>query len=384
MRGSKNYPTLAAISKRLNHLYAARIWFDVIKSGETQLLRLSAYMLDNKYSLDGTDIIDETIDIFGDIFLNPLIKDGSFKPEYVENEKTNLTNEILAQINNKNAYVNQKCVETMCKNEKYAINNMGTVESVQSIDGAALFEHYNYILSNLAIEIFCVGNFEDKKEFITDKFKNMLKNIARVPAEKYGTDVILSAEYKGETTEEMEVNQGKLAMGFRIGTSAAAADYMDFGLFSMIFGESPTSKLFENVREKLSLCYYCYPVADPWKGVMVVSSGIEVENKQKAQDEILNQLEEMKKGNFTAKDIEDAKLYVINSFKSFSDSAGGIIGWYMSRLLLGSIVSIEDKIKEVNEATREGIINAANKITLDTVYFLKGVSENNDGEAEEE
>ena len=385
-RGSKNFQTMADINKRLNYLYAARIGAGVYKIGEAQIISLSADMLENKYALDDTNILDGTIDILGDIFTNPLIdfdgdgKNGSFKSEYVESEKTNLINDILAQINNKNAYAYQRCIEIMCKDEKFSINNLGTTADVKSIDGKNLYEHYNYILSSCEIEIFCVGKFAEKKQFITEKFKNLLKNIKRenCKTEKFDTHVVLKSDFKGETIEDMEVNQGKLAIGFRSGVSNSDRDYVNFVLFNALYGSSTTCKLFENVREKLSLCYYCYTAVEAPKGIVTVLSGVEVENKQKAVDEILKQLEETKNGNFTDKEVEDARLSVINSYKGVFDNAGSIEYWYLRRLLCGIIKTPEEMIDEINKVTRENIINSAKNLTLDTIYFLKGTLVSNE------
>ena len=377
-RGSKNFPTMADINKRLNYLYAAKVGAGVFKIGEAQIISLSADMLENKYALDDTNILDETIDMLGDIFTNPLVKDAGFNKEYTDGEKTNLINDIFAQINNKNAYAYQKCVEIMCKKERFSINNLGAVDDVKLIDGKNLYEHYNYILASCAVEIFCVGKFNEKKDFMIAKFKDMFKNIKRGNIEKYESEIILKSEFNGETVEEMEVNQGKLAIGFRTGTANRNPDYANFVLFNSLYGASPTSKLFENVREKLSLCYYCYSAVEAPKGMMTVLSGVEVENKQKAQDEILKQLEEIKAGNFTDKEIEDARLGVINSYQEVFDNAGGIEFWYLRHLLAGNIKTPEDMIDEINKVTRDDIIKAAGNITLDTIYFLKGTLINNE------
>jgi predicted Zn-dependent peptidase len=330
-------------------------------------------MLDNKYALDGTNILDETIDVLADILMNPLIKDNAFDKDYVETEKTNTINEILSQINDKGWYTYKKCIETMCKGERYAVNIRGEVEDVKKVNGENLYEYYKYILENCAIEIFCVGRFTEKKQFITDKFKNLFKDVKRAEImEDYSTDVILQAENKGEIIEKMEVNQGKLVIGYRTGITSRDKEFADLILFNALYGSSPTSKLFENVREKLSLCYYCHTGMDAIKGILTVQSGIEVENKQKAIDEIFKQLEEVKAGNFTDKEIENARIGVINGYKRVYDNFGSISSWYFDQLIKGDVKTPEEMIEEINKVGREGIINAANKLTLDTIYFLEG------------
>jgi predicted Zn-dependent peptidase len=342
-------------------------------------------MLSGKYAFDQTDITGGVIDLLGDIFTDPLIENGGFKSDYVETEKTNLKGDIEAQINNKNAYTYKKCVEKMCEGERFAINNLGSVECVEQIGAQALYLHYNHILSHCAIEIFCVGSFGEIKAEVIQKFKDLLKPIKRGAIESYDTDVVPRSNFKGETIEEMEVNQGKLAVGFRMGTSNKSEDYANFVMFDAVYALTPTGKLFQNVREKLSLCYYCMEKAESAKGITTVLCGIENENRQKTTDEILRLLDEMKNGDFGDLDIEAARLAVVNSYKEISDSAGTIVSWYLRRLLCGNMQTPEEAIEEIGKVTKEGIIESAKNVSLDSIYFLHGTLDGGgDEESEDE
>jgi predicted Zn-dependent peptidase len=170
----------------------------------------------------------------------------------------------------------------------------------------------------------------------------------------------------------MPVNQGKLSIGFRTGTVLADGNFAQFALFNSLYGGSVTSKLFENVRERLSLCYYCSSVPDGHKGTMIVSSGIEVKDKQKAQDEILRLLDEVRDGVFTDTDISNARESLVNGYKTISDSADSMESWYMRRNLCGIVKTPEEVAADIATVTAEQIQNMAKGITLDTVYFLKG------------
>ena len=384
-RGSVNYPTMADIDKRLAYLYAASVNVWSSKIGEAQIFSASAQMLENKYAWDGTDILNETLDVLADVLANPIVINGAFNKDYVETEKTNAINEILAQVNDKGWYTYKKCIETMCKGERFAIDTRGEVEDVEKITAANLYDHYKHILANSAIEIFCVGRLADKKQYLIDKFTELTGNFERSNAiEDYSTDVILKDQPKGEIIEEMEVNQGKLVMGFRTGMTNKDKDYANLILFNALYGASATSRLFENVRERLSLCYYCSSGIEAEKGIMTVQSGVEVENKQKAIDEIMRQLEEVKAGNFTDKEIDNAKMTIVNSYKGVYDGLGNISHWYLRQLIKGDVKTPEEMIDAVNKAGRDGIISAANRLSLDTTYFLKGTLLNSDSESEEE
>jgi predicted Zn-dependent peptidase len=383
-RGSKNYPTMADITRRQNDLYAAKIeaWAD--KIGEAQALVLSCEMLADKYSFDDTNILEGTIELLGDIFTNPLTENGGFKGEYAETEKTNLISDIQAQINNKNAYVYKKCVETMCEGERFSINNLGSALSVSQTDAKSLYLHYEYIMSHCAVEIFCVGQFEKIKGMVTDKFRALLCDIKRENIEDCDTDVIVKAKFKGEIIEEMEVNQGKLAIGFRMGTSNKNENFADFVLFDALFAHVPNGKLFQNVREKLSLCYYCAARVESAKGITTVLCGIENENKKQTVDEITALLDELKNGVFTDEDIDTARLSVVNSYKEVFDSAATVAHWYLRRLLCGKMKTPEDAIAEITKVSKENITAAANNVTIDTIYFLKGTIAGGDNDGNEE
>ena len=180
----------------------------------------------------------------------------------------------------------------------------------------------------------------------------------------------------------MPVAQGKLVMGLRIGViDTNSKESAAFSVFNEIFGGSPSSKLFMNVREAMSLCYYCRSMPDQYMSTMFISSGIETENKEKAKNAILDQLDAVKKGDFTEEDIEDAKRSMKNSYKELDDSANALCMWYLSRLLMGSDGTPDEVIEKLMKVTKDEIIKAANKVLLDTVYFIKGTG---NGEGDEE
>ena len=383
-RGCKNYPTMADIAKREQDLYAAKIGICADKIGEAQVLILAAEMLSDKYSFDDTEITEGAIELLGDIFTDPLLEAGGFKSEYVETEKKNLADDILAQINNKNAYAYKKCVEKMCEGERFAINNLGSLESAERIDPQSLYAHYGHIMSHCAIEIFCVGKFGETKASVRGKFKELFKGIKRENIERFETEVITRAKFKGETIEQMEVNQGKLAVGFRMGTSNKSENFAKYVLFDAVYALVPTGKLFQNVRERLSLCYYCSAKSEAAKGIVTVLCGIENENKQKAKEEILRLLEDMKNGEFTDGDIESARLAAVNSYKEVFDSAGSIVSWYLRRLLCGNTKTPDEMIDEISAVTKKDIVEIAGNVSLDSVYFLQGTLSGDDGEESED
>lgn len=381
-RGSKTYPTMQDLKRRLNYLYASSLGCSSYKMGEMQILSFSVYCLDDKYALDDTKILSEAAKVLKDVIFNPLIEDGGFKKDYVETEKVNLIKDIKSLINNKAGYTMTKCYEKMCADEKYSVYNNGKVELVEQLDGAALYEHYKYILETSAVEIYFMGDVKDNRQAVLDEFGSVFSSLDRSGVKHYDTEIIRKAEYKGEFVEEMEVNQGKLSIGFRTGVINQDAEFPAFVLFNALYGSSTTSKLFMNVREKLSLCYYCSSAPDLIKGTMLVNCGIEVENKEKAQDEILKQLEDVKNGVFDEKELEDARMSIINRYREIEDDIGGTEHWYFSRKLAGQKTTPAEFIALIENVTKEQVIAAANQVSLEAVYFLKGTIKGGEGSDE--
>jgi predicted Zn-dependent peptidase len=369
-RGTVNYPDLASLNRRFDMLYATNIETRCFKRGETHIFGFSANMLDNRFATDGTDILSETLSLIGEIMFSPALTDGCFNPSYVESEKKNLIDAIKAKINNKNSYAVWRCQEEMCRGEVFAVSEDGTVEDVEAITPQSLYDFYLDILNRAQIEIYFVGRCDYDQ--LEDKIRSVFGHIRHIAGFVPHTEVIRSAASVREVVEDQPVTQGKLSLGFRTGSVLSDGDYHKFIMFCEIYGGSPSSKLFMNVREKLSLCYYCHAIPDAHKGIMVVASGIEVDNKKTAQDEILLQLENMRDGKFTDDEFEAAKKAVINSYRGISDSAGGLVSWYIGRMLAGINTSPEEAIALIEEVTPADVCAAAKTVTLDTVYFMRG------------
>ena len=189
----------------------------------------------------------------------------------------------------------------------------------------------------------------------------------------FKTNVVRTASGVKEVREECVGKQGNLVMGFRTGTVLSDGDYPKMALMSEIYGGSPSSKLFMNVREKMSLCYYCVSVPEAIKGIMLVRAGIENKNFETAKNAILEQLEFMKSGKFTEEELYNAKLSLINAYREISDNPQSLQNWYMGRMLSDISQSPEEAIEVVKNITKDEIVATAKKVTLDTVYFLEGV-----------
>ncbi len=366
-RGTVSYPTMEKMSTALDNLYASTINTRCFKKGEVQFIGFNCGILSNSYATDDCDIFGGTLDILHEVIFKPYTEKGVFSEKYLETEKKNLCDRIAAQINNKTSYAIARANEEMCKNETYGISAMGDIESIEAIDADTLYKHYEEVIANAHIEIFFVGEYNIA---IENKIKSALCFEARDP-KPLTTDVVRKASEVKEVCEGQNVTQAKLSVAFRTGKVLSDGDYYKFVLFNEVFGGSPTSKLFMNVREKLSLCYYCKSIPEPQKGVMIVAAGIEEQNKQKAQDEILAQLKDIADGNVTNEEFESAVSSILNAYREIDDNPESVESWYLGRMLSGLTTSPVETAEQIKSCTIDDIAEMAGGITLDTVYFMK-------------
>ncbi len=374
-RGTQSYPTLSDISKKAEELYGATLSASTVKKGDNQLLAFSVHFVSDSFISE--TITEEVVKLFAEFVLHPKTCDGGFDKEFVAQEKENAKNFIEGLINDKKAYAAAKCNEIMFEGDPYGIYEYGYVEDLKDINEKNLYEFYKELLKKSQIEIFASGSFDEGliRAAIQAEFGNLLEDREIAPAKTVLAAIEDNIKVK-RVTEEMPTSQSKLVMGFNCGVNPVSKDYFGLMMFSCVFGGSPFSKLFNNVREKLSLAYYVFSALDRQKGYMKISAGIEASKFDDAYNEIMLQLDKMKKGDFTDDEITSAKKYLATSFGSVKDSMGATEDFYMGQILLGNNETIDQLCESISHITRDEIIKAANTVQLDTVYFLKGVGGN--------
>ena len=343
-RGTVEHPDMESLSAALDELYGGAVEPMVRKRGETQCVGLVAGFLDDKYALDGKPILEPAAALLGEILLHPCTQDGVFSPEYTAGERSNLIDRIRSQINDKRTYAVQRLSQEMCRYENYGVDRLGDEASAAAITPENL-----WALASL---------------------------LARTPGELLYADceIRTSAAEVNTVEESMDVTQGKLAMGFRTGGSAVwEEDYPAVLLCNAVFGGTTLSKLFLNVREKLSLCYYASSMLEKMKGVILVSSGIEFDKYQKARDEILHQLEEIRQGHIEDWELEGARRTVISGYRSYLDNQSQLEDFWLGQAAAGLETDIAELTGRLEAVTAQQVAAAAQKLELDTVYFLKGL-----------
>lgn len=370
----RKYPDFTSLNRHLEELYGASLFADVNKMGEMQALTVAVSFLDDKFTLDGENLSRSLTQLLCDILFDPLLTEaGAFKEENVEQEKRQLIELIDSEYSDKKAFAKTRCEQIMCQDEKFGISKWGEKEEVAALSPKDIAKAWQTALKTAKIEIMALGDLDEKSSLAG--FKEAFSKIKRENVAKFETQVIRKAEKVKEKCEKQDVAQCKLVMGFRTGAAQTDPEVMAVRVAVALFGATPQSKLFLNVREKLSLCYYCAAKYDRIKGIMLVQSGVEQKNLDKARAEILNQLDEIKNGNFTDAELDDTKRSLANSYRTIGDFLSGLENFYLSQVFDSEFLAPEQFIKAMKKVKKEQVAAAAKLITLDTVYALVGSEE---------
>ena len=359
-------PTYKAFNNKMSRLYASGIGGTAGRQYDLQTISFGAYYLDDIYALSGEKMTGIMTDILIDCLTSPVTENGVFSEKFVELEKKTVIDNIETAINDKRSYAIERAMKTICKGEPASVCSYGTVEKAKLITPDSAYKAYRRMLETMPCEIICTGcsDFDGGAE----KFAAAFEKAGRHDIEN--TTIALSPvkTQTEEVTERLTVNQSKLVLGFKSHSDDDAA----LVLLQKIFGGTTSSKLFRNVREKMSLCYYCSAARNDLKGIMLVNSGVENENIEKTKEAVIDQLEEIKNGNFTNEDINFAEMAIKNDFKSVADSAGNVSNWYFDCIRKNDIITPEEKLGRYLGVSKERIIAAAKSMVLDSVYVLTG------------
>ena len=378
-RGTRYHPDMETIAAELDSLYGTGIEPSVRKIGEIQCICFYASFPDERYLPEGSDVFEKAANFTCELLLAPNTRGGLFLPAYVESEKEKLLDLIQSRVNDKRSYAKLRLIEQMCCYEDYAVSRFGTEDTAESIYYQKLTKYYHSLISASPVEIFYCGSMEASKvaNILSDALSGMTRGEINYDI---GTDIRMNAvEDKVRSfVDEMSVTQGKLVMGFRLGECMEEPDLAAIYVFNAVYGSGVTSKLFMNVREKLSLCYYASSLVDTHKGLMLVSSGVDFDKVDEAKSEILAQLEAVKSGDISDEELEAARRSVASDLCACLDSQGELEGFYLANTIDGLEFSPDELAALVCDVSREDVIKIASSVVLDAEYFLRGGGEDNE------
>ena len=371
-RGSKNMQTQEDISKQMEEMYGASFDCGLDKTGDNQVLKFYIEVLnDNFLPRTNEDLLESAVKNMLEIVFDPYTENESFKEEYVEQEKNNIQKIIEGKIDNKARYALDRCIEEMYKNQPFGLYKFGYIEDLKDFNGKNLYEYYKKLIDECKIDIFVSGNIDDEIEKKISENENIQKLVSREA--NYVQPMIANKEIKDKeniVTESMEVTQGKLVLGLDVDIDKEDLKY-DTLIYNSLLGGTATSKMFQNVREKAHLAYVASSSYLRNKNNIFINCGIDIPNYEKALELIREQIEDMKKGDFTEEEIQNAKKGIIATIKTIQDEQDTEVSYYFGQELSNQKVSVKEYIEKIEKVNKKNIIDIANKITINTIYFLK-------------
>lgn len=366
---SKKYPDFSKLNYKLSKLYGATLSASTEKLGDCQLLRMAVSVINDEYTLQSESLVKQASELMLKLLFEPNTDNGVFSEEDVEREKRKAIEHIRGEFSEKRIYAKNRLIEEMFKGEDYGVPKCGSEEAVEAITGASLYKAWETMLKRAFIQVQVIGSaipeglFEDIKQAFGQIERGDVTCVTECKP-------IASASKVNTVEEKMQVAQGKLVMGFS--SEVYGDDDMALPLMVVtdIFGGGPYSRLFSNVREKMSLCYYCSASSVRAKGLLTVESGVEFANSEKAQGEILNQLEIIKKGEFSDFEYESSLKSIKDSLMGYDDSQSSLDLWYALKIANKEVYSPLDIAEKISLITKEDVVNAAKGIKLHTVYKI--------------
>ena len=369
-RGTVRCPDMESLSAALDTLYGANIDYTVRKKGERQCVGFAAGFIDDGFTPHGEKLLEPVAQQLGELLLEPVTRDGCFLSEYVDSEKANLIDAIRALKNDKRDWADIRLMQEMCAGEPYSVLRLGDEETAGAITADALYRHGQELMASSRVELIYCGGAEERR--VEDA---VLSALAKLPRGSQTPLPPVRRAAAPETPrciiETMDVTQGKLAIGYR----CTSDDYPAMVLANLIFGGTSNSKLFLNVREKHSLCYYASSSYARSKGILTVSSGVEVTDFERAEEEIERQLHAVQQGDWEDWEQEGALQAIRTSLLSLTDSQGALENFYLGQIASGATETPEELASSLQQVTKERIVAAARTVTPDTVYFLRGKEE---------
>lgn len=372
-RGSRNYPDMEKLSAAADALYGASLGPVVRQRGESQCVSFLCSFIDDRYALDGSAVLEPAAKLMGEALLDPTLQDGVFRRDYVESEGANLADRIQARVNDKRSWAVFRLIQEMCAGEAYAVDKLGDAERAQTMTPDELWAAYRSLLSGAKVNFYYGGGAQPER--VEDAVRRAFAPLLVGRDAPVRCQVIAEPRNSVRTvTDAMDVTQGKLAMGFRTGgITVESGDYPALLVCNTLFGAGANSRLFLNVREKMSLCYYASSALDKLKGLMVVSSGVEFAQFDRAQEAILEQLDEVRRGRFSDEELNAAIRTVSSDLRGRQDSQGQMEDDRLTGLLFHCAAGEGEILaQEVERVTADQVAEAAQKLKLDTIYRLTG------------
>lgn len=369
MRGTRKRPTMGKISAHLDGMYGARADADANKIGENHVLSFRVDCVADRHLPGKSGNVKRAMEFLAEMATDPAGNGKGLRSDYVEQEVRNQRRALEDLMSDRAEWAAQRCVEAMCRGEAYATHEMGTLEGLEKVTAASLQARHRRLLETAPIELYVAGRVDADEIAAQAEAAFRIRNrreVREVPA----TVVDVKVGEPRRVVEKMDVEQGKLVMGFRTGITYRDPDSTALSFFNGVFGGFAHSRLFVNVREREGLAYSAGSSLEKTKGLMMVHAGIDLKKFDKCLEVILAELESIRAGKVSDQEMEATRRAMVERTRAVLDSPARAIAGLYERRLSGRANTVEESLKEGAAVTRDDVVAAARKAKLDTVYFL--------------
>ena len=364
----EKYPSKEELSLALDGMYGAQVASVAQKAGGHLLPSLTFDFVSSKYADENQ--LKNAFDLASELLFRPNLENGTFRNDIIEIERENLIRDIQSLINDKRLYALEQCVKHTCGDDEYGKSSRGNIDICRRITARELYSHYEYMINNCNTSVIIAGDFDiSEAEKLSYEFSQKVGH-----GEKINSEILSEREEVQYIKESSEITQGKLVMSFTTGVGESPLYHAETVL-NGIFGGTVSSKLFNVVREKMSLCYYASSKFDKHKGIIIAQCGIDCENYEKAVQAVQEQMQAVKNGDFTKEEFDNTVSALVSSAQMATDGLSELVSFYLSQVVSDEILEPSDLIEKFNSVKREQITELARLIKLDTVYFLCGERE---------
>lgn len=362
-----DYPDMTLLSRRLAKLYGADLSVDNSTNGANRVLTVSVTGIKDEFALEGEDLTAEYADLVFGVAFRPYLVNGRFDEEALAIERGKLRQQLQAEVNDKRLYCVRQARRRFFGDSLAGVERDGYLEEVDGVTPQLLTQVYEEMLCRASIEVTAIGAKDETVRRLLLAALEGRKRDWQAPL----PGLFMPRRQPDHQVETMDMVQAKLCLLFTAGRCTGAQEIAASRLAMALYGGSVTSRLFLNVREKQSLCYYCSSSYTSVTGCMMVDSGVESANARKAEAAILKELAQLCDGPITDEEMEDCRRGLLSSLESVEDSLSGLEGWYFAEIARGGPVSTPAQARAaLEQVTKEQVRQVLRQFTLSVSYLL--------------
>lgn len=367
------YPTQTALARQLSAMYGASFGITVLKAGTQHIIRLTCSVVDEQYLTDYTDsqpLFERAMALLQAVLFAPLLPAGHFDPATFTQQRQNLLTAIKSLDDDKQYLANRRLQEILFAGQPtQAMNALGDVTTLGDLTADDILATYHDMLAHDAVHVAIIGDVtEQRAQAALAAWPLPQRQVTgHSPYYHWAAKATVQA---GD--DVAPVTQAKLNLAYRLPIYRDSADFMATVVFNAVFGGSPLSLLFTNVREKASLAYYASSGYNPYTGTLSVQTGIQAKNRQRVLDIIAVQLASLQAGDLSTELLAEIKASLLNARLTVLDSPQRLLAGRLNAQLTHVTMSLSQWRQALADVTVADVQRVAQQVTLQATYFLHG------------